>query len=105
MLGVILWSKSTYFTMTVRESQDRNQLKCGGPEYTMRPISGSAEVSGVSCIHEDLCVVIYASFLREDTTKAYISKAFSLVDSCLSEFLGENMQVWLEGGYKNAVHT
>lgn len=79
--------------MTVRESQDRNQLKCGGPEYTMRPISGSAEVSGVSCIHEDLCVVIYASFLTEDTTKAYISKAFSLVDSCLSEFLGESMQV------------
>lgn len=104
-LGVILQSKSTYFTMTVRESQDRNQLKCGRPEYTMSPISGSAEVSGVSCIHEDLCVVIYARFLIEDATKAYISKAFSLVDSCLSEFLGENMQVRWEGGHKNTVHT
>ncbi len=71
----------------------------------MRPISGSAEVSGVSCIHEDLCVVIYASFLTEDTTKAYISKAFSLVDSCLSEFFRESMQVRLEGRYKNTVHT
>ena len=59
----------------------------------MRPISGPAEVSGVSCIHEDLCVVIYASFESEDTTKAFISKAFSPVDLCLSEFLGENMQV------------
>lgn len=66
--------------MNVKESQDRIQLKCEGPEYTMRPISGSAEVSGVSCIRGDLCVVIYASFLREDTTKAYISKGFSLVD-------------------------
>lgn len=98
-LGDILWSKSTYFTIGVRESQDKNQLKRGWPEYTMRPISGSVEVSCVSCIHEDLCVVIYASFLTEDTTKAYISKAFSLVDSCLSEFLGENMQVLQEGGY------
>lgn len=79
-LGVILWRKCTYFTVTVSISQDRNQLKCGGPEYTTRPISGSAEVSGVSYIHEDLCVVIYASCLTEDTTKAYISKAFSLVD-------------------------
>lgn len=92
-LGVILQSRGTYFTITVRESQDRNQLKCGGPEYTMRPISGSAEVSGVSCIHEDLCVVIYASFLEEDTTKAFISKAFSLVDSCLSEFLREKTDI------------
>lgn len=80
-------------------------LKSRGPEYTMRPISGSAEVSGVSCIHEDLCVVIYASFLTEDTTKAYISKAFSLVDSRLSEFLGENVQVLREDGNKNTVHT
>ena len=64
----------------------------------MRPISGLALVSGVSCIHEDLCVVIYARFLAEDTTKAYISKAFSLVDSRLSEFLGENLQVLWKGG-------
>lgn len=64
----------------------------------MRPIIGSATVSGVSSIHEDLCVVIYASFFTEDTTKEYISKGFSLVDSCLSEFLGENMQVLRERG-------
>lgn len=71
----------------------------------MRPISGSAEVSDVSCIHKDLCVVIYARFLTEDTTKAYISKAFSLVDSRLPEFVGENMQVVQEDGNKNTVHT
>lgn len=72
----------------------------------MRPIIGSATVSGVSSIHEDLCVVIYASFFTEDTTKEYISKGFSLVDSCLSEFLGENMQVLRErGGCRNTEHT
>lgn len=33
-------------------------------------------MSEVSRIQVDLCVVIYASLLTEDTTKEYISKAF-----------------------------
>lgn len=54
----------------------------------MRPISGSAEVSDVSCI-QDLYVVIYARFLTEDTYRACISKAFSLADSCFQVYRRE----------------
>lgn len=69
-LGVILWCKGTYFTISVRKSQHRNQLKCGGPENTMRPISGSVEVSCVSCIHQDLCVWLFMqAFLQKTQLK------------------------------------
>lgn len=76
-LRVILLEQDYIFHNDCQGLTGQKAVKCAGPQYTTRPINGSAEVSGVSCIHEDLCVVVYASFLSEDTTKASISKVFS----------------------------
>lgn len=41
-----------------------SQYKCGDPEHTLGPISGSAEVSGVSSVYKDLCAVFHTCLYK-----------------------------------------